>query len=145
MELRNCPECGRLFTYVARNLCPACLEREEEFFKKVESFLKEHGGATVSEISEATGVPEDKIISFLRAGRLISSSSNLVLECERCGKPIRIGRFCDECRSVLESSLKRDEQKRAQERDAGRGEPETGAGRSRMHTAELYRKSRSKS
>lgn len=144
MELRNCPECGKLFTYVARNLCPACLKKEEEFFKEVERFLKEHRGATISEISEATGVPEEKIIFFLREGRLITSSSNLVLECERCGKPIRIGRFCDACRSVLGSSLKGDEQKRAPERDAGKAQPESGAGRSKMHTAELYRRSRSK-
>jgi len=143
MELRNCPECGKLFAYVARNLCPACLEKEEEFFKEVESFLKGHRGATVSEISEATGVPEEKIISFLRAGRLITSGTNLVLECDRCGKPIRMGRFCDECRTVLGSSLKGSEQRQAPGQDAGKT-PEPDASRSKMHTAELYRRNRSK-
>lgn len=144
MELRNCPECGKLFAYVSRNLCPECIEKEEEMFRSVERFLKEHGSATVQEISEATGVPESKVISFLRAGRLVASSGMPLLECERCGKPITTGRFCDACRSALEAALKE-----------GSGQAQSGAivakpnlaedsGRRRMITAELYRKSRRK-
>lgn len=145
MELRNCPECGRLFAYVTRNLCPACLEKEGEYFKKVEEFLRGHGGATITEISEATGVPEDKVISFLREGRLVASSDSLLLECERCGKPIRTGRFCDACRMALETSLKGEGQRLAPGDDLGMMQTGDGMGRNRMLTAELYRRGRRKS
>lgn len=143
MELRNCPECGKLFAYVSRNLCPECIEKEEELFRRVESFLKEHGSATVQEISKATGVPESKVISFLRTGRLVASSNSPLLECERCGRPIATGRFCDACRAALAAALK--EEKGQGSGDALGARPQLeGSGEKRMYTAELYRKSRRK-
>ncbi|MGB9791651.1 MAG: MerR family transcriptional regulator [Thermacetogeniaceae bacterium] len=143
MELRNCPECGKLFAYVSRNLCPECIEKEEELFKKVESFLKEHGSATVQEISEATGVPESKVISFLRTGRLVASSGSPLLECERCGRPIATGRFCDACRAALEAALK-EEKSEVPGGTPGMRQPAGDSGQVRMFTAELYRKTRRK-
>ncbi|MDH7576911.1 MAG: hypothetical protein QHH75_03605 [Bacillota bacterium] len=143
MELRNCPECGRLFTFIGRNLCPACIEQEEASFKEVEKYLEENPGAKVSEVSKATGVSEEKIVSFLRTGRLIPSGTQLFLECERCHQPISSGRFCSECRAVLSSSLReRSSVPLPQTEEAPlirRREPDSHQ-KARMHTADRYRK-----
>lgn len=148
MDLRNCPECGKVFVWVAHNLCPECAGKEEAFFKEVEKYLELHPGATIFEISEATGVPEEKIISFLRAGRLIPLGGGMLLECEHCGKPIASGRFCDACRVALSSSFKErvSSESRAgvqkqdvplvQNTEARRRE------KARMYTAERYRRTR---
>jgi len=99
VELRNCPECGKVFVYVTRNLCPECAAKEEELFRKVKDYLYEVPGATMEEIYEKTGVPPKKILEFLREGRLIlkKENVNLILHCEMCGQPILTGRLCDKC------------------------------------------------
>lgn len=108
-ELRNCPECGRLFSYTGRNLCHKCIESEEEEFKQVRKFVRDHPGATVFDTAEATGVDEEKILRFLREGRLISRGlqSGIVLKCERCGKVIDAGKYCKECLSELDHDFRR--------------------------------------
>jgi len=29
MSIRNCPECGRIFEFVFKNLCPECIQKED--------------------------------------------------------------------------------------------------------------------
>ncbi|QXM05162.1 TIGR03826 family flagellar region protein [Crassaminicella indica] len=108
-EIRNCKECGRLFQYTGiSKICPRCQKKDEEDFKVVREYIYENEGATLTEVSEETGVDEDKILRFLREGRLeiVGENSALILECERCGKPIRTGRFCDACAHELQAGLK---------------------------------------
>ncbi len=105
MDLRNCSECGKLFVYVGRDLCPECVKTEEEMFEKVEKFLRKNSGASVQEISEATGVPEEKIIHFLKEGRLVARTPFQQVICERCGKPIASGRFCGDCLEALRATV----------------------------------------
>ncbi|NPV27626.1 MAG: hypothetical protein HPY81_09370 [Firmicutes bacterium] len=109
MDLRNCPECGRLFAFVGQNLCPACLEEEEKEFELVREYVREHRNPTITEVSEATGVGADKIIRFLKDGRLIAKGliTEGVLECESCGCPISAGRLCEACRDELTRNIKR--------------------------------------
>ncbi|MCX7796160.1 MAG: MerR family transcriptional regulator [bacterium] len=96
MPLANCKECGKLFLKVASDICPECQRKEEEDFNKVKEYLKEHPNANLSEIMEATGVGENKISKFIRAGRL-----SIKPTCESCGRPIDSGRLCPECRIKL--------------------------------------------
>lgn len=107
-ELRNCPQCGRVFAYVGRNLCPRCMDKEEEEFKLVRSYIREHPGATIMDTSEATEVDEQKILRFLRDGRLVSRGlqASVTLECERCGQTIGEGRYCRTCLTELDRELK---------------------------------------
>ncbi len=145
MELRNCPDCGKVFTFISRNLCPACIEKEEASFNKVEEYLEENTGATISEISRATGVAEEKIIFFLRAGRLVPIGGKHLLECESCGKPISSGRFCAGCQAVLSSSLREAGASRppAEEEAPLIRRPEPGLRqKGKMYTADRYRKTR---
>ncbi|TCO76473.1 TIGR03826 family flagellar region protein [Marinisporobacter balticus] len=108
-EIRNCKECGRLFQYNGfSKICTKCQRKREDDFKSVREYIYENKGATITEVSEETGVDEDKILQFLREGRLEITGENsaLILECERCGKGIKTGRFCDACARELEKELK---------------------------------------
>lgn len=98
MELRNCSKCGRVFAYNGIDVCSRCISNDEDDFKRVKEYLYDNPGATVSEVSEATRVTEKQILRYLRENRIeIREENNYLLDCERCGKSIRSGRFCDEC------------------------------------------------
>ncbi len=97
MSLRNCSQCGMLFSSAGRNICSKCLDKEEEDYKLVRKFVRDHPGASVFEVSEETGIEEDKIMQFIRDGRLVSQGFTGALACESCGKSINTGRFCADC------------------------------------------------
>lgn len=100
-NVRNCPECGRVFTYDGRrNLCPRCIENEEKQYALVRKYVKDNPGASITEVAEGTEVDEDLILRFLREGRLHSKgleAANITSECARCGKQILTGRYCQDC------------------------------------------------
>jgi hypothetical protein len=62
------------------------------------------------EVSQETGVSVEKIMRFLREERLEikSENSNLLLECERCGRSIKSGRFCENCKGAINKDFKRE-------------------------------------
>ena len=107
MNIRNCKSCGQIYNYDGFSTCHSCRKKAEVDFKTVKDYIYEHPGANISEVHEATEVDIDKIIIFLREGRLeIGEGGNLILECERCGVSITTGRFCDRCTSELERELR---------------------------------------
>lgn len=102
MESRNCPKCGRLFTYIKDPLCPECMKAEEETFQKVRAYLKEFPGNSIAQVSRDTGVSPRKINKYLRDGRLeVTEGLSDFLTCMNCGKPITTGKFCRDCSSKL--------------------------------------------
>lgn len=105
-ELRNCPECGRLFAYQGRNLCSKCQEKEGNEYEIVRRYVRDHSGASVFEVADATGIEEEKILQFLRDGRLQSKGFANIIECERCGRRIPSGRLCDSCLGHLNSEIR---------------------------------------
>lgn len=106
-NLRNCSECGRLFAYQqGRSVCSRCLEKEEEEYLVVRRYVRDHPGATVFEVAEETGIEEEKILQFLRDGRLHSKGFAELLECERCGKRINSGKYCAECLGELDKQIR---------------------------------------
>lgn len=108
-DIRNCKQCGKLFQYTGvSKICPKCAREDEELFKIVKEYLYDHPGANIMEVSEETGVEEDRILRYLRQGKLEISGEggSLILDCERCGKAIRTGRFCDACAHEIEVELK---------------------------------------
>lgn len=109
-EIRNCPRCGRIFTSIGRPICNKCMEAEEKEFKQVKEYIYDNPGANISEVSQETGVSAEKIMRFLREERLelISENNNLLLECERCGKPINSGRFCENCKVDIDRGFRRE-------------------------------------
>jgi len=109
-ELRNCLRCGRVFAYTYSPICNKCLEEDEKEYKIVKEYIYDNPGSTVFEVSDATGVSVEKIMRFLREERLELSSenSNLLLECESCGRPIKSGKYCEECKNKIASDMKKE-------------------------------------
>jgi len=108
-DVRNCKRCGRIFNYIGgQPICHACREKEEADFRRVKEYLYENPGATLSEVSSALDISVEQIKHYLREGRLeiVGNERNLILECERCGKSITTGRYCNECAKELEKGLK---------------------------------------
>lgn len=111
MEVRNCKSCGRLFNFVGgsityRTLCPACIERLEDKFEKAKAYIEENKGATVNEVSEACDVSSKQVEQWVREERLFfSDATNLGIPCQKCGKIIKSGMYCTECKSGLQDQL----------------------------------------
>lgn len=107
MSLRNCSRCGNLFTSVGRNrVCPDCVKVEHQQFLDVKDYLWKNPRAPAYEVSQATGVPQAKILEWVRHGRLTAQSadSDLAVACESCGTRIPKGRLCAACAAKLETS-----------------------------------------
>ncbi len=107
MNVKNCRKCGRIFNYIAGPMiCPQCLEKKEEEFQKVKQYIRENPDATVASTSEACEVEVQQIKQWVREERLtFSSAANTEITCERCGKPIMSGRFCDDCKKEMAKGL----------------------------------------
>jgi len=105
-QLINCPECGRLFAADGgRRVCSKCLEKEDSEYAVVRRYIRDHPGASVFEVAEETGVEEEKILQFLKDGRIQSSGYVEVTFCERCGKKIAGARFCENCRMQMNNEV----------------------------------------
>lgn len=105
-NLTHCRRCRRLFMRVTRNVCPRCVQEIEQEFLLCYQYLRDHPGATVTEIHEGTGVSIKQIEEFVKEGRFqFASGSHLDYSCERCGRRIKQGRFCKECNRDLFQEL----------------------------------------
>lgn len=107
MEVKACRKCGKIFQYISGPpICPRCKKKEEELFQEVKAYLRENKGATMQEVTEATGASAGMIERYLREGRLeVTTDSLISISCEQCGTQIRTGRLCDRCRTNLSSGL----------------------------------------
>lgn len=108
MNVRNCPRCGKMFRPLSgRRICPDCVKADLEEFHSVRDYLRDHPGANIFEVTEATGVPVRKIQEYIREGRLVvSESADWGVTCENCGAPVKTGRLCPECTEKLAKEIK---------------------------------------
>ncbi len=98
MEMRNCPRCGRVFSYMSSPICDACTREEEKIFELVKQYIYDNPNATATQISEATEVSVKKILKYLKDGRLLAVAGMAkLLACETCGTAISTGRYCHSC------------------------------------------------
>lgn len=99
LNIANCPRCGKIFARGFRDVCANCNKDIEREYEQCVDYLRENRGATVNEVSEATGVSVRQITKFIREGRIsLIDTPNLDYPCEACGQPIRHGNICDDCR-----------------------------------------------
>lgn len=107
MNVRNCSKCGKIFNYVAGPpICAQCRKDMEEVFKAVRIFIRNNPSAGITEVAEANNVDVRQIRQWIREERLSFSSDSAVgIDCERCGKSIKTGRFCDECKADTINNL----------------------------------------
>lgn len=142
MKLRNCPECGKVFTFIRTNLCPECQKKDEENFRIVRKFLLENPGALITEVSEKTGIGEEKILRYLKEGRFsVGTKIQVKLQCELCGAAINAGRYCLPCQEKLTAGLKkviREQNEKVAAEAKKKQEPVPQKGRPRMHSAESW-------
>lgn len=137
MDLRNCTKCGRVFSYNGVPICSRCSNTDEEDFKRVKEYLYDNPGATVMEVSEETGVSEKQILRYLRESRIeIRDENNMFLDCERCGKPIKSGRFCDTCIGEMQKEFGNVIKAANKQTD----NPPTRSGQEKMYTTDIRKK-----
>ena len=108
MNVSNCKGCGRLFNQFAREAyCRECAKTLEEKFQKVKEYLREHPKAGMEELSRENEVSVKQLKQWVREERLVFSEDSLVgIDCERCGKMICSGRYCDECKAEMSTTLR---------------------------------------
>ena len=99
MNVKNCRKCRRIFNYVMGPiLCQGCREAEESKFQEVKKYVQENKRCGMQEVAEACDVSLKQIQQWLREERLmLADDSPMGIECEKCGKMIKSGRFCPEC------------------------------------------------
>lgn len=100
----NCPLCGRLATVLVRGQCAQCLREEHAQLRRVQEFIREHGSANAEEIASQTGVPVERVLRWLREGRLVVAGE--AVRCRRCGRPVRLGVLCAVCRVELAVAIR---------------------------------------
>lgn len=105
LQYKQCKYCGTIFQSAGGNECPRCMKEKEEKFTVIKEYLYKNQGASVAEISAATGVDEKLILYFLRDGRLEMMAADGSLVCEKCGTPIKSGRLCKKCSESLSRAL----------------------------------------
>ena len=107
MNVKNCRRCKRLFNYVTGPvLCPNCKEEEEKKFQEVKKYITENTRTGIHEVSEACDVSIQQIQQWVRQERLVfSDESPFGIACERCGKMIKSGRYCAQCKVDLTNTL----------------------------------------
>ncbi|MCK4720175.1 MerR family transcriptional regulator [bacterium] len=107
MFLKNCERCGKAYTSSSSRICPDCIDQDEVDFRKVRDFVKGNPKMSIDDISEATEVDKARILDFLKMGRLeLVDITNPPLECERCGKPISMGQYCNICKQDIADTFR---------------------------------------
>lgn len=110
MEVKNCKGCGRLYNYVSgvsyKNLCPKCMEDLEEKFQIAKKYIEENRGAGIDEVAEVADVKPIQIERWVREERLCFAEDSMIgVSCDRCGKSIRSGHYCNECKDKMTKTL----------------------------------------
>jgi len=123
LKVTNCKKCGRVMQYNHSELCSKCTDSEKDLYQKVRDYVFNHRGATIPEVSEATGASRAAILRYLREDKLsLVEERTLLPKCKSCGTLIQMGDICNDCnKKKLREGLKSSANKKAN----------TGFGRSR--------------
>ena len=103
-DVRQCRNCGKLFQSYGNVICSECIDERDRCFLKVRDYIYAHPNSDIAEISKKTSVSEKIILDFLKEERLSLNTKGLLV-CEKCGGPIKSGRFCDLCQHFYDEVL----------------------------------------
>lgn len=108
-DLVNCPSCGKIMVRNQfRTICQECYLEEEKLFETVYKYMRnrQNRAATMKQVVEATGVPEEMILKFIKSGRIqVTQFPNLGYPCDKCGAIIRTGKLCNRCATELKNDI----------------------------------------
>lgn len=110
MSIANCARCERVFKKLFdRKICPACIQEEEDAYRRVVDFLDLHPGSNLGEIAGGAEVEEAQILRFIREGRLTlldKLGEGARVACKRCDAPIASGSYCPTCYAEVGDALR---------------------------------------
>ncbi len=108
MEVRTCKHCKRLFNYLSGpTLCPSCKDKLEDKFILVRDYIREHPHDGINEVAKANEVSTSQIRRWIREERLaFSDDADIGIDCEKCGKMIKSGRYCQACKDEMMGQMK---------------------------------------
>ena len=71
-KFSNCKKCDKAFavTLKEKYYCASCSSIEEETFKDVREYIYKYPGSTPHEVAAATNLPVQKILDYIREGRV---------------------------------------------------------------------------
>ena len=99
-----CPDCQKPVVIVRSGEfeCPQCKKVYYNDFGKVRKYLEENPDSSIQDIMIDTGVSRKMIQEYIDYCHLeYSSKSSGYAKCSRCGTPIRCGRICPSCASMM--------------------------------------------
>ena len=107
MEVRVCKKCGSLFNFISGlPLCPSCMKEIDDKFPQVKQYIYDHPGVGIHQVSEDNEIPVVIIKKWVKEERLaFAEGSAIGVECERCGKMILTGRFCEACKADVKNQF----------------------------------------
>ena len=75
--------------------------------QEVKKYIQDNHGADIPEVSEACDVDPAQIRQWIREDRLqFADDSPIMIPCEKCGKMIRSGRFCEQCKAEMTNTFR---------------------------------------
>lgn len=78
----------------------------EDKFSEVKEYIYNNPRASIDKIAKENDVTVNTIRKWVREERLeFSADSPVGLQCEKCGKIIKTGRFCKECKTKMSLEL----------------------------------------
>ena len=122
-KIKNCPVCGKLYSEIGRKMCPDCYEKQLDKETEVVNYVRDHKGAKIPEIIEATGAHESMIKRLIREGRFEQIGIKMTYPCEKCGEPIIMGKLCQNCQDKIKKDLQNTQAKFVAAKPAARQEP----------------------
>ena len=99
--------CGKLFNDTGHKVCMDCYDKLQEKEHEVVEYVREHRGAKIAEICEATKAPAGMIKKMIREGRFEQIGVKMSYPCEKCGAPIVTGKICQSCEEAARSALQK--------------------------------------
>lgn len=106
-ELRNCVDCGRLFTGSAAVVrCAECFDRTDSEVSRLEQTIG-GGGMSVTDIARGSGMSLDRVRTILQEAKVMSRNLRKEGRCDRCGRYGRLpdADHCLSCQLELFKSL----------------------------------------
>lgn len=107
-NIHTCRWCRKIYKGFGEHFCPECVQKMDDAFVTIRAYLDDHPQANATEVIRETGIEEKIVMQLLRDERL-SQYTNGKKKCEVCYKEIDSGKFCDDCKKMMESFVKKND------------------------------------